>query len=107
MLHSYGSSIITRDKMYQGGVVLLIDLKKKHSNWSLGLVMKVFLGRDNEIGVVEVKHCFCTFCSMFDPVGIKFMNKIAGRCGAPQASYGRRRHRNCFQTGPAQAFPKK
>ena len=34
-------------------------------------------------------------------------NKIAGRCGAPQASYDRRRHRNCFQTGPAQAFPKK
>ena len=27
--------------------------------------------------------------------------------GAPQASYERRRHRNCFQTGPVQAFPKK
>ena len=34
-------------------------------------------------------------------------DKIAGRCGAPQASYDRRRHRICFQTGPAQAFPKK
>ena len=34
-------------------------------------------------------------------------NKIAGLRGAPQASYDRRRHRNCFQTGPAQAFPKK
>ena len=35
------------------------------------------------------------------------INKIAGRRGAPQASSDRRRHRNCFQTGPAQAFPKK
>ena len=26
---------------------------------------------------------------------------------SPQASYDRRRHRNCFQTGPAQTFPKK
>ena len=36
-------------------------------------------------------------------------NKRAGRCGAPQASYDRRRHRNNFhfQTRPAQAFPKK
>ena len=44
------------------------------------------------------------------PAGLKHtftVHKIAGRCGAPQASYDRRRHRNCFQTGPAQAFPKK
>ena len=27
--------------------------------------------------------------------------------GAPQASYERRRHRNCSQAGPVQAFPKK
>ena len=37
---------------------------------------------------------------------MKIVNKIAGRCGAPQTSYDRHRHRNCFQTGPAQAFPK-
>ena len=36
-----------------------------------------------------------------------YTHKIACRCGAPQASYDRPRHRNCFQTGPAQAFPKK
>ena len=35
------------------------------------------------------------------------INKIASRGGAPQASYDRRRHRNNFQTRPAQAFPKK
>ena len=37
------------------------------------------------------------------------LSKIASRCGAPmaQASYDRRRHRNCFPTRPAQAFPKK
>ena len=34
-------------------------------------------------------------------------SKIASRAGAPQASYDRRRHRNNFQTRPAQAFPKK
>ena len=28
-------------------------------------------------------------------------NKIASRCGASKASYDRRRHLNCFQTGPA------
>ena len=28
-------------------------------------------------------------------------------CGALQASCGKRRHRNCFQTRPMQAFPKK
>ena len=33
-------------------------------------------------------------------------NKIASRCRAPQAFYDRRRHWNCFQTGPAQALPK-
>ena len=32
--------------------------------------------------------------------------KIASRC-SPQASYDRRRHRSCFPTRPAQAFPKK
>ena len=34
-------------------------------------------------------------------------HKKASRCGAPQASYDRRRHRNIFhfQTRPAQAFP--
>ena len=39
----------------QGDVVLLVDSKKKRSDWSLGLVKKVFLGRDNKIRVVEVK----------------------------------------------------
>ena len=34
-------------------------------------------------------------------------NKTASLGGAPQVSYDRRRHRNNFQTGPAQAFPKK
>ena len=34
-------------------------------------------------------------------------NKRADRRGAPQASYDIRRHRNCFPTRPAQAFPKK
>ena len=28
-------------------------------------------------------------------------NKIASRCGTPQASFDRHRHWNCFQTGPA------
>ena len=34
------------------------------------------LARDNKIRVVEVKvgnSIFCTFCSMFDPVRLKFM----------------------------------
>ena len=34
-------------------------------------------------------------------------NKSAGGGGAPQTSYDKRRHRNCFQTRPLQAFPKK
>ena len=37
------------------GDVLLVDAKKKRSNWSLGLVTKSFLGRDNRIRVVEIK----------------------------------------------------
>ena len=36
-----------------------------------------------------------------------FPNKGAGGSGAPQASYDKRRHPNCFQTRPLQAFPKK
>ena len=36
-----------------------------------------------------------------------FVNKMADRRGAPPASYDRRRHRNNFQSRPAQAFPKK
>ena len=36
-----------------------------------------------------------------------FSNKSASRRGAPQASYYRRRHRNCFSTRPEQLFPKK
>ena len=54
MLLSYGSLIIRKDKMSEGDVVL-VDSKKKRSDWSLGLVKKVFLGRDNKIRVVEVK----------------------------------------------------
>ena len=34
-------------------------------------------------------------------------NKRASRCGSPQVSLARRRHRNCFPTQPEQAFPKK
>ena len=41
--------------MSKGDVVLLVDSKKKRSDWSLSLVKKVFLGRDNKIRVVEVK----------------------------------------------------
>ena len=33
--------------------------------------------------------------------------RTAGRREAPQPSYDKRRHRNCFQTRPLQAFPKK
>ena len=32
--------------------------------------------------------------------------KSACRGGAPQASWDKRRHRNCFQTRPLQAYPK-
>ena len=39
----------------EGDVLLIVDAKKKISNWSLGLVTKTFLGRDNRIRVVEVK----------------------------------------------------
>ena len=42
-------------KVSEGDVVLIVDAKKKRSNWSLGLVTKTFLGRDNRIRVVEVK----------------------------------------------------
>ena len=36
-----------------------------------------------------------------------FSTRAAGGGGAPQASYDKRRHRNCFSTRPLQAFPKK
>ena len=42
-------------KVSEGDVVLIVDAKRKISNWSLGLVTKTFLGRDNRIRVVEVK----------------------------------------------------
>ena len=35
-----------------------------------------------------------------------FGTRTADRGGAPQASSDKRRHRNCFQTRPLQAFPK-
>ena len=41
--------------MTEGDVVLIIDGKKKRSQWSLGLVKKVFRGRDYKIRVVEVQ----------------------------------------------------
>ena len=36
-----------------------------------------------------------------------WLKRTANRGGAPQASDDKRRHRNCFQTRPLQAFPKK
>ena len=41
--------------MTEGDVVLIINGKKKRSQWSLGLVKEVFRGRDNKIRVVEVQ----------------------------------------------------
>ena len=43
----------------------------------------------------------------FARFGSIFFQQDRWSLGAPQASYERRRHRNCFQTGPVQAFPKK
>ena len=40
-------------------------------------------------------------------LSVQPINKSAGGGGAPQASYDKQRHRNCFQTRPLQAFPKK
>ena len=46
-----------------------------------------------------------SFASFQGALWIAF-NKSASRGGAPQASYDKHRHRNCFQTWPTQAFPK-
>ena len=55
------------------------------------------------------KNTLCVSSSCVGQVrgGKGTSNKRASRRGAPEASYDRRRHPNCFPTRPAQAFPKK
>ena len=50
----------------------------------------------------------CKLQELFEGFEFHFNpHKGAGGGGAPQASYDKRRHRNCFQTWPLQAFRKK
>ena len=49
----------------------------------------------------------CVCVCVYDSLSIVSMvTRTANRDGAPQASYDKRRHRNCFQTQPLQAFRK-
>ena len=50
-------------------------------------------------------HTACTNLLCWSGEGTS--TRAAGGSGAPQASYDKRRHQNCFQIRPLQAFPKK
>ena len=67
-----------------------------------------YLCQENLIS--NVHRTLQTLCGLaYFEKNIKFLNwhKSACRSGAPQASYDKRRHQDCFQTRSLQAFPKK
>ena len=66
-------------------------LKGDAQNVSLGRIKTKLFNQGSRAHIQEVFNLY----------------KIASRGGAPQNSSDRRRHRNNFQTLPAQAFPKK
>ena len=47
--------------VHKGDVVLVVNDKKKRADWKLGLVNKVFKGRDDRVQVAEVKIGSSTF----------------------------------------------
>ena len=47
--------------VHEGDVVLVVNDKKKRADWKLGLVNKVFKGRDDRVRVAEVKIGSSTF----------------------------------------------
>ena len=47
--------------VHEGYVVLVVNDKKKRADWKLGLVNKVFKGRDDRVRVAEVKIGSSTF----------------------------------------------